>query len=323
MSDSNIGIVTERSSNRISYFNTHTLQVLYQINLNADATDVAITRDNRNAVVSTFTSQKIFKLNNNAAPPVVEATVATSIYAGDIDITPNSKYAVISDGGPISSSILSYDLSANSIVSTLSANAQAIAASPNGNGLILTATSIAGIVNCYNIDNAGTLTDTGNYVTVSGQPINITFAPDGNSAFIANDFSSTIDVLDTSNPSNITVSSSAISSSKIQSIVVSRDGYTVYVLTTSTVDIFNYNPTTKGLILSSSFNHNLLITFYYGVDQMALDLSEAILFIIDSSNKILNVFQTNGTLIGTVSNVQAEGGIAIYHQSSCRGIRFF
>lgn len=140
---------------------------------------------------------------------------------------------------------------------------------------------------------------------------NITFTPDGNFAFIANRAGNSIGILDTRNPDNIRLIRAVGTNTSPLTIVVSNNGRRVYVLTESTVDVFNFNPISGTMSFANSFGHGLQIDFLFGVEQMALDPSETRLFISASGSRELKVFTITGTLVGFVPGVQARGGVAI------------
>ena len=62
--------------------------------------DVAITPDNRTALISNFGDSKVFFLDvTNPNSPLVKGSVNIGFFAEDIDITPDGRYAIVTDGG--------------------------------------------------------------------------------------------------------------------------------------------------------------------------------------------------------------------------------
>ncbi|KHE72233.1 hypothetical protein LD39_05670 [Halobacillus sp. BBL2006] len=162
------------------------------------------------------------------------------------------------------------------------------------------------------ISNSGTLTDSGTTVGTGGDgPLNITFHHSGNYAFVANNLSSEIAIFDTSNPALPALVNNVPTNLGPQTIVDSEDGTKVYVLTANTVNIFNFSSSMPYLTLSGSFNHGLgPVLTYFGVDQMALDVTQNRLFI--SLNGVLAGFETDGSPLG---NGNESNGARSNHRS--------
>ncbi|MCY6960420.1 beta-propeller fold lactonase family protein [Clostridium brassicae] len=312
--NSNFGIVAEYGNNDVVIFDTDNLTVLHTIALPAnDYIDVAITPDNSRAVITSFNNATLIQLDLLKEPPVVIDTALDpppSLPFEDIDITPDGRFALIADGGS-TTAVRSYSLLNKTILSKLSSVANAVAVSPNGNGLVLVVETGDYKVRSFNIDNNGILTDTGVETNTGGlRPINITFSPDGKFAFVANRISNDVGILDTKIPSSISLLNNVSTNSEPGTIVVSSDGKKVYVLTRNTVDVFEFTSTFPFLTQVNSFNHGTSTTTKYGVDLMALNATEDKLFI--SHYTDLSAFDTNGTSLGTVSGVQpGDGGVAI------------
>lgn len=322
---SNFGIVTEGSQDRISIFDADTLTVLHQIPLGIDAIDVVITPDCSRAVVISFGDKTLVQLDLQQETPIIIDTQVATFSLEDVDITPNGDFAVMVDGEG-NDFIQSYDLQNKIFVSILPTSAQAVAVSPNGNGLVLTGKVSTDMVRRFTIDNAGVLSDTGFEITSGGDnPINITFTPDGNFAFVSNFSDTNIGILNTQNPNNILLANVHDIINSPQTIVVSKDGTKVFVLTDATVEVFNFNPILATLTLVTSFAHGLSIISYYGVDQMALDITGTQLFISAGRSGVLATFKTDGTPLGNVPGIVANGGVAICGPppTPSRGINFF
>ncbi|MFW5437205.1 hypothetical protein [Paenibacillus apiarius] len=245
-----------------------------------EANNVVISRDCTRAIVpSSEAGGRLMDIDLTTRPPSLKHTVQTPLPLLSLDITPDSRYAV---GVPYyeNGQMVSYSLF-DQTVKSIPTDAQAVAVSPNGSGLILAACYYKGLVRCYRIDDEGSVTDTGIAVEVGSHPLNLAFSPDGNFAFIANWEAKEIVVLDTSSPNYIGEASRIGLSGKPQTILTSRDGSKVYVLTSpKEVQIFNFDPVTKRLTLLSSFNHNLTPIFVYGVDMMALNSDETMLYML-------------------------------------------
>lgn len=308
---SNYAIVVERSLSRISFVDTDTLTVIHQINIpDSDILDVDITNDNTKAAVTSFNIPKLVEIDLTTEPPVLQSVIESPSYLEDVSITPNSRFAVSVDGNNASQNIVSVNL-LNQSIKFIPADAQAVAVSPNGNGHILTARYSAGRVRLYLIDENGDITDTGSESQVNDSPINITYSPNGDFAFVANIRGQEIVVLDTSNPNYYGEASRIYIGPNLgaapQTIVVSDDGSKVYVLGFHQVKVFNFDPIAKRLTLVNTFFYTGDI-HYFGVDQMVLDTTQTKLLIATTGG--LHAFTTSGTFLGTVPDVSPDGGIA-------------
>ncbi len=309
----NFGIVTERNLGRITIFDTDNLTVLHQIPVPVyDYIDVAITSDCTRALVSAFTNQRLVQIDLTQEPPVVIDDVPAGQNAEDVALTPNDQFGVTVDGG-VPQGITSYSLPGQSIVDSIpNLDLQAVEVSPTGNGIVLGAARTTNQIRVLTIDNAGMLTDTGTLIGTGGvSPQNIAYHPSGNFAFVVNRQSDDIAVFDTgTNPVNPALLTNITTSNAPQTVIVSKDGTRVYVLTQDNVDVFSFSPSAPYLTPVTSFPHNVTIGTYVGVDQMTLDVSQTRLFISASGSGELAAFSIDGTSLGNVPGVEANGGVA-------------
>ena len=303
------GIVVESAQRRISIFDTNTFEVQQQLPLDADILDVAISNDLARAFVTSFGSKTMFQIDLCARPARVSGSAVSATMLEDVALTPDGKYALSVDGSADNQDIVSYSARQNAFVSTLPTSAQAIAISPVCRDLVLTAEFFNNSVRRFVINPNGSLEDTGQSFPVGQGPINIIFSPCGQFAFVANNNDNTISVLSTIIPRNVLLLGSTPSSNNPQSLAITRDGRHVFVLASSNVDIYAFDPVAGSLTLERSFAHGLTISSYYGVDQIALDACEARLFI--SAIGQVAVFTTYGLPLGTVLGAEGPGGIAI------------
>ena len=305
------GIVVESANRRISLFDTKTFEVLQQIPLNADILDVAINNSCTRAFVTSFNSKTMFQIDLCARPARVLGSAVAATFLEDVAVTPDGKYALSVDGSAQNQNIVSYSSRQNAFVSSLPTSAQAIAISPLGRKLVLTAEFFNNNVHRFVINHNGSLEDTGQSFPAGPRPINIIFSPSGEFAFVANNNNdnSSISVLSTLIPNNvIMLSNSAPSDDNPQSLAITRDGRHVFALTDANVDIYAFDPVAGSLTFLRSFAHGLNISSYYGVDQIALDACETKLFI--SAVGQVAVFTTYGLPLGSVLGAEGPGGIA-------------
>ena len=305
------GVVVERARQRVSIFDTNTFEVLQQIPLDADVIDVAITNDCTRAFVSSFTSKTMFQIDLCETPARVIGSAVAPTFLEDVAVTPDGKFALSVDGSASNQDIVSFSAALNAFVSTLPTSAQAVAISPECRELVLTAEFFNNVVHRFVINPNGSLEDSGQTFPAGPRPNNITFSPNGQFAFVANNNSnaSSISVLSTRVPNNVTLLGSTPSSDSPQSLAITRDGRHLFALTASNVDIFAFDPVAGSLTRLRSFAHVLGISSFFGVDQIALDSCETKLFI--SANGQVAVFTTYGLRLGSVAGAEGPGGIAI------------
>jgi DNA-binding beta-propeller fold protein YncE len=306
-----LGIVAENGRRRISIFDPNTFEVLQQIQLDADAIDVAVNSDCTRAFVTSFNSKTMFQIDLSEMPARVVGSAVSATFLEDVALTPDGRYALSVDGSASNQDIVSYSARLNAFVAALPTSAQAVAISPENCEFVLTAEIFNNIVHRFVLSPNGSLEDTGQSFPAGPRPINIAFSPSGRFAFVANTNSdnSSVSVLSTVMPDNVTLLGSTPSSNGPQSLAVTRDGRHVFALTASNVDIFAFDPVAGSLTLLRSFAHGLNIPTYYGVDQIALDACETKLFI--SASGQVAVFTTYGLPLGTVAGAEGSGGIAI------------
>lgn len=302
------GIVAENTNRKISIFDTDTFKVVQQIPLNADVIDVAITRDCRRAVVSSFDSKTMFQIDLCACPARVTGSAVSQTFLEDVALTPDGRYALSVDGSADNQDIVSYSLRQNAFASTLPANDQAVAVSPVTGKLVLTVVFAADSVHRFTIDRCGALADTGQEFPAGPRPINLIFSPDGKFAYVAS-YDSGVSVLSTQDPQNVLLLYTAASSGTVQSMAITRDGRHLFALTLENVDIYFFDPLAGSLTLERSFAHGLSISALFGADQIALDVCETRLFI--SAIGQVAVFTTYGRSLGAVTGASGPGGIAI------------
>ncbi|MHB8139423.1 MAG: putative Ig domain-containing protein [Smithellaceae bacterium] len=172
--------------------------------------DVVISPDGKTTLVSNFGDSKVFFIDtSNPAAPVVSGSVETTFFAEDMAITPDGRYALVTDGG-FSSKIAVIDVVNRTLVEVFESaedttdplnpwtpQHQAVAVAPDGK-TVLTADYWNQKVHVHTISAAGHLTyvssidvsnqvlnpDTSEYVKTL-RPVNIDISPDGQTVIVA------------------------------------------------------------------------------------------------------------------------------------------
>jgi DNA-binding beta-propeller fold protein YncE len=280
--------------------------------IDADIVDIAVTPDFTKAVVTSSDSKKLFLINLEEQTPFIENTINVPTPLADVDITPDGRFAVsVGGSSDMPLNMVSYGFS-NQLTGIVPADAQAVAISPNWNGRMLTVRYDEGRVRLYLLDGNGRITDTGSESLINGTPINITYYKDGNFAFVADYTGNQVVVLDTSNPNYYGEASRSTVGTHPQTILMSKLFSRPYVLTDTHVEAYSFSPLSKRLTEFYTFKHNLSISNYVGVDQMAFDSESRKLFILGQNE--LAVFDTSYTtplFLGTVGGLEPDGGLAV------------
>jgi hypothetical protein len=278
--------------------------------------DVAITPDGNTTLISNFGDAKVYFINtSDPSAPVVSGSLTlaylnnedppaeANMFAEDITITPDGRFALVTDGG-FSTTIAVINIANRSLVEmsgigdTKSHNAVSI--SPDGQ-TVLTADFFNGFVHAYTINAAGHLTfvastdvsnrDNANAMTT--RPVNLAISPDGRTVIVGPyGIASTITfpVLTITGPGHLSAPTYITPTTSIegfQSIVFNPTGTRAYVhCSTPAPDplpdpdyeeknvIMTLNITAPGVVSQTGtplaidfFNKSML----FGVDTLALD----------------------------------------------------
>jgi hypothetical protein len=164
----NFGIAVERDLKRISIFDPNTLGLVSQTFLGVDCIDVAVTRNGSRAAVTAFNDMAMVELDLNVSPPVIDAFQRVTTFLEDVDLTPDDRFTVSVDGSASQQNLVSYDLVRHQLVDNLPVDAQAVAVSPRGNGLLLTVRVNVNRVHIFVITRDGHLIDSGLEVDSGG-----------------------------------------------------------------------------------------------------------------------------------------------------------
>lgn len=192
--------------------------------LGGDLLDVAVTPDSKTAVISSFSKSLVHFVDiSEPLEPVYLSSLKLEFYAEDIVITPDGRYALVTDGGS-SRTVESIDIKNRSVAFTLElpevrknnsnnpiyGRAQAVTVAPNGtvvvvdyfNGAIYSLLIDAdGVLtytgmHSYSIAKDGTIRLTPDSESLVMHPVNIAIAPDGQTVLV----SDTTMYVDTSAP---------------------------------------------------------------------------------------------------------------------------
>jgi DNA-binding beta-propeller fold protein YncE len=191
--------------------------------------------------VSNFHGNTIYFIDLTSLPPTLLGSVRINISAEDIALSPDGRWAVVSDGGNEDHIVL-IDVVNRAFVQRLAlpglgASLQAVAVAADGE-VVLVADSNNDRVYLVRLNSeAGELTFEGLNWQTGDSPINIAISPDGRTALVANFWEDTVTVLRIDGPRNV-VHLGKVSGlpEAPQSIAFSLDGRKAYVVSTPSKD---------------------------------------------------------------------------------------
>lgn len=213
--------------------------------------DAAITPDGMTALVSNFSDERISFINTclslvpsftPAMAPTLLGSLKISFFAEDIAITPNGRFALVTDGG-FAPKIAVIDIASRTLVEEYDASAasrshQAVAVTPDGQ-TVLTVDYAAGKVHVYTLSAEGHLSYSTSIDVSHGSklgPVNVAIAPNGKTAVVASHCSSADDmgfpVLNITGVGLASTSGIVVPSQRLigaQSIVFSHHGSKAYL----------------------------------------------------------------------------------------------
>lgn len=266
--------------------------------------DVVVTPDRKKALISNFgdSTVHIIDISRPSAPGVV-GSVTLSFLAEDIALTPNGRYALVTDGG-FSPKIAVIDVETGVLAEEYTDaggnSFQAVAVAADGQ-TVLTIDYFSGAANTLTIDAAGHLTFVGSIDISNGgtfHPVNVSISPDGKTAIVAGPASATdpvrpadnmrFPVLGITAPGVVELRSFVVTAARInasQSIVFNAAGTKAYALCVQedpdltdlivpTNTIVELNVVGPGAVSDSGFTVDVDFvgtSQLFGVDTLAMD----------------------------------------------------
>ncbi|MHC1696615.1 MAG: YncE family protein [Geobacteraceae bacterium] len=163
--------------------------------------DVVITPDYKTALISNFGDTEVFIVDiSKLSAPVALGSVTLSFFAEDMALTPDGRFALVSDGGfspriaviDVKNAVLveeytSPDLDPDPVNTSYDTYFNSIAVAADGK-TVLAADYFTGKVHTLTINDAGHLTFVGSIDVTNGgtlRPVNVTIAPNGKTALVA------------------------------------------------------------------------------------------------------------------------------------------
>jgi DNA-binding beta-propeller fold protein YncE len=148
--------------------------------------DVVISPDGKTTVVSNFGDSMVYFIDtSNPSSPRVRGSAEIGFFAEDMDVTPDGRYLLVTNGG-FASRIAVLDLDSQKVVendapvATLYHNA--VSASPDGR-TVITADYYANYVHVFTLSRSGILQYKDSIE--ADRPVNLTISPDGKTVIVA------------------------------------------------------------------------------------------------------------------------------------------
>jgi hypothetical protein len=296
-----------------------------------------ITPNRKTALVSNFGDSAVFFIDiRDRTAPIVLGSVTLSFFAEDMALTPDGRYALVTDGG-FSPKIAVIDVANRVLVEEYEDTTaptpnvfQAVAVAADGK-TVLTVDYSGGKVNTLTLDAAGHLTYVGNIDVSNGGtflPVNISISPNGKTAIVAG-VAYAVDpivpadnmrfpVLEITAPGVVALNNYVVVSPRLvasQSIIFNPSGTKAYAncvqedpdpldLITPNNVIVELNVDEPGLVsYSGNFTEVDFVgtSQLFGVDTLAIDLTGRYLYVSNMTQSgAMNQLQVLDVKTGTV-----------------------
>jgi Ca2+-binding RTX toxin-like protein len=312
LSAKTLGMVADDATASATVFDADTHAVLGTVSIDpgdpflSAIGDVLITPDLERDFV-TNRSNQVFVIDLTTSPPSLAGgtnPIPISNLGNDLSISPNGKFLVVSDGTLLSSGTASViDIAAQAEISTFSPNAHPISVDVCSDSSVLV-TTIAKFdsakVHRLTLSGTGTLTHTGEVLSVSGGADNVYCAPGARSGVAMYSAVTSFTI-----PGLSEVDTRSSSEGNAISGTFNPTGNRVFVRGGS-IDVFDFNPTTGELGASPLLTFSVAFAHEFpGFDQIALHPNGGKLYVSEPSSGMspsaVNVYDPNtGALLASI-----------------------
>jgi DNA-binding beta-propeller fold protein YncE len=242
--DEPIGIVVNSNTNSFQFIDPINQQVStaqlkgYMGSYGGGLFDVVITPDGKKAVISNFGDSKIFVIDISGGfygNPQILGEVYIPFFAEDLEITPDGKYVLVTDGG-FTEWVVVVDIDNLVYVNFQNLEgryANAVAIAPNGR-VVLLADYFGGAIHSYILANDGSMTYVDTKYILPMRSVNIAIFPDSHIVIAANAGFSSCPIFALDEDGYMTYTDLIpLTSRNGQSCVFSKDGTKAYYYSTS------------------------------------------------------------------------------------------
>jgi DNA-binding beta-propeller fold protein YncE len=300
LSAKTLGMVADDATDSVIVFDADTHAILGTVPIPAPRSriccvigEVIITPDQTRGFVTSAGAgdQHVFVIDLTTSPPSLTGgtnPIPVSNRAMDLSISPDGKFLVVSDNGnfgPISV----IDIAAQAEISTFPSDPDTSSVEVCSDGSVLATSSFSANVRRLILSATGTLTDTGEVLSVS-DPMNVYCAPGAQSGVVIQFetiTSFTIPGLSEVDTRMLSRSNTGISGA------INPSGNRVFARSNDpgSVDVFEFNSATGALGASPLLTFSVAEAGFLGIDQIALHPNGTKLFV--SEPNVLNVYDPN------------------------------
>jgi Ca2+-binding RTX toxin-like protein len=328
LSAQTLGMVADNSTDSVIMFDADTHAVLGTVPITpspfeAATGDVLITPDQTRGFVTNF-DHKVFVIDLTTSPPSLAAgrnPIPISNFGEDISISPGGKFLVVSDGNNVEP-ISIVDIATQAEISTFSTGSDTNSVDVCSDGSVLATSFDSDTVRRLTLSATGTLTDTGEVVSVSN-PVNVYCAP-GAASGVVLQLGEGGAVASFAIPGLLPIDTRPLSTGTVISGTINPTGNRVFARSggIGSIDVFDFNSATGALGASP------LLTIpvaeanpFLGIEQIALHPNGGKLFV--SEPGALNVYDPNtGAFLASITDpniVEPTGVTVVTETDPCAG----
>jgi hemolysin type calcium-binding protein len=342
LSAKTLGMVADDATAAVTVFDADTHAVLGTVSITPGSAigDVLITPDLKWGFVTNSNSQ-VWVIDLTTLPPSLAGgtnPIPISNFGDDLSISPDGKFLIVADGTPFTQPISVINIAAQAEVSTFFRAADPLSVDVCSDGSVLVTSFIPALeratVRRLNLSAGGTLTDTGEKLSVGNGPTNVYCAPGAASGVAIRQFpvggvtSFTIPGLAEIDNRSLSGLDSGISGA------INPSGNRVFARSNDPgfVDVFGFNSATGALEMSPLLtipvaDHRQFA--YAGIEQIALHPNGGKLFVSEIAEigmgltSAVNVYDsTTGALLASIRDpsVVTPTGVTVMTQADpCAG----
>ena len=259
LSDYPFGLSSSLDAKNYIVFNAKEMRRLLPLNLSGG--DGIITPGRKTAVIVDSSTGLLKQLDLSNLIVTSETPLGSLSSCQIAGITPDSRFTVINikKDDPLVRSILTFDLSSNEAASSVNFFGFALGVSPNGSNLVLVRHIDETGLRIYALNELGILSDTGRKVDFPFYAKSAGFSKDGDYAFGTCSEDADLDAaavkvfsLRIGGPNDMEITSFADFTTGKDQPVISIDGTKIYFGELTSVQIYDFNLSTKTLSFQSS-----------------------------------------------------------------------
>jgi DNA-binding beta-propeller fold protein YncE len=330
-----LGMVADNSpfSTSVTVFDADTHAVLGTVPIlspfEALIGDVLITPDLKRGFVTNY-NYEVFVIDLTTLPPSLAAgtnPIPISNAGGDLSISPDGKFLVVAGEAVYGQPMSVIDIAAQAEISTFSTDADTTSVYVCSDGSVLVTSWLSDTVRRLTLSATGTLTDTGEVLSVGGDPRNVYCAPGAQSGVVIRGSGG---VTSFTIPGLAEVDTRLLNDNEDSMCgAINPAGHRVFVRSTfpGSIDVFDFNPATGALGASPLLTIPVAnADAYNGIEQIALHPNGGKLFVPSGAflePNALNVYNPDtGALLASMTDpaIMDPTGLAVVTEADpCAG----